>query len=894
MRNLKPLLLICLVMLSATKPISAQYGGYQMFHHWDFRPADGEADWGRAEVPGNLHLDLLRQNLIPDPFAGTNEDSLQWIGERDWSYRSHLHVTDSFLNTGHPEMVFEGLDTYADIYFNGILVQRTNNMFRRWVVPVQGKMQPGHNAVEIVFRAPEKAEAALRAKAGMDFPGGNRVFSRKAQYHYGWDWGPRYLTAGIWRSAFLQTWNRARILNVQYQLDSLTAEPTANLPRRTVTPSGGWSQDPFDPDTAWVSITIELEADGEHDLQLKLGEQLPGQSMAIKTRPGRQQVTMRVSIPKPKLWWSRGLGEPTLYRTRVWLQDPQSGLDMDQHFTNIGLRMIELVREQDPPSLGLPDSSESFYFSLNGVPVYARGANWIPTNSFLFGYLPDYERLLRDATRSNINMLRVWGGGIYELDIFYDWCSRNGILVWQDFMFACAMYPGEATGLPEVTENIRIEATEQIQRLRNYPALALWCGNNEIAEGWERWGWKDAYNTEQRQALEKDYHTLFEELLPRLTTQLNPEVPYWPSSPLFGRGDARYLSKGDAHDWWVWHDGMPFDNLEKAVPRFMSEFGFQAYPDVSTIEKYRGSMPTLFDTADHFLEAHQKHPRGAAVVDRFMRDEFGNILPDSFAHYVYLSQWLQADGMGRGFDAQHRARPYCMGSLYWQFNDVWPSVSWSGIDVEGRWKALQYRVRRSFSDVAVSSWRDDQGRIKSTVVSDRRESTGVVWEISLWKQDGSKLHHLSGYTDIPPLTATELWSGSPIDWPELKRKDIILHVEIRELGMLLSEHFWYPGKASDWSTDDPSLQWRVERSPNGQARVRLRSEKPVRGIWLQSGEPGWFSDNAFDLLPGREAVVDFEPAGVGLPCAALPETADLTTFTSQLKVMHLGQVLGSR
>jgi len=881
--------LLALALLCRQLPLYAQYGAYEMFHHWDFREASDSADWGRAEVPGNLHLDLLRLGRIPHPFSGTVEDSLQWIGERDWSYRSHLHVSDTLLASGHPEMVFEGLDTYADIYLNGVFVKHTNNMFRRWVIPVEGLLLPGHNSVEVVFRATGPREAALQARSGYAFPGGSRVFTRKAQYHYGWDWGPRYITAGIWKNAALQTWNRARILDVHYRLDSLVAEPSGLLPRRVVTPAGGWAQDPFNPDVAWVTALVELEADGEHALLLKLGEEFPGQEWSVVTRTGKQMLEFSFSVTQLKLWWSRGLGESFQYRARLWLEDPESGLALDQDWQNVGLRIVELVRE--PDSANIQGSSESFYFRLNGVPVYARGANWIPTSSFVFGYVPDYQRLLRDAERSNINMLRVWGGGIYELDVFYDWCSRNGILVWQDFMFACAMYPGAATGLPEFTENVRLEATEQIKRLRRYPAMALWCGNNENAEGWARWGWQDQFNNEQRAALEQDYDALFESLLPRLVGQLNPEIDYWPSSPRWGRGDKRYLSEGDAHDWWVWHDGKPFASMETAIPRFMSEFGFQAYPDVQTLAKWRGSLPERFDTAEAFLEAHQKHPRGAAVVDRFMRAEFGHTLPETFSEYVYLSQWLQADGMGKGLEAQRRARPYCMGSLYWQYNDVWPSVSWSGIDVEGRWKALQYRVRRSFSDLMVSSHRDSSGVLHCQAVNDGRETAGVVWELSVYSAAGERLHHLAAFTDVPPGTSTQLWAGTADDWPGLKRKDILVHAELREMGSLASEHFWYPGRAGDWPYVRPNLQWRVEAGPGGAAQVRLSADQPVRGVWLQASQPGWFSDNSFDLLPGREKVVVFEPAGGGLPGSVPPPPADLKAFEEGLKVLELGGVL---
>ncbi len=882
--------LAALMLAAAWNSALAQFGSHQMFHHWYLRPADSPEDWGRVEVPGNLHLDLYQLGRIPHPFAGTAEDSLQWIGQRDWSYRSHLHVSDTLLASGHPEMVFEGLDTYADIYLNGVLLQRTDNMFRRWVIPVEGLLLPGHNTVEVLFRATGPREAAMRERSGISFPGGDRVFTRKAQYHYGWDWGPDYRTAGIYKNAYLRTWNKARLLDAHYRLDSLVANADSRYPRRSVSPSTGWNQEPFEPDTAYLTAVLELEADGVHQLLLKLGGELPEHAMAYVSVEGRQIVEIPFVLPKPALWWSRGLGPAHRYRTRALLEDATTGLPLDHQVGHTGLRIIELVREPDPPAPGVPEGAESFAFRLNGVPVYAKGANWIPTSSFVFGYVPDYLRLLRDAERSNFNMLRVWGGGIYELDVFYDYCSRAGILVWQDFMFACAMYPGEATGLPAFTDNVRQEAAQQIRRLRRYPALALWCGNNEIAEAWERWGWQPRYSPEERKRLEADYRSLFEDMLPGLVARLSPEVAYWPSSPSFGRGDPRYLSRGNAHDWWVWHDNKPFEVLEQRVPRFMSEFGFQAYPDLRTLEHWRGSPMPHFDTADAFLLAHQKHPRGAAVIDRYLRDAFGRRLPDSMARYTYLSQWLQADGIGRGLEAQRRARPWCMGSLYWQFNDVWPSVSWSGIDVDGRWKALQYRARRAFADWMVSTYQDSSGTWRTVLVSDRREAAGALWELSVWTTAGERLHHLTAFADVPGLEATELWSGSATDWPGLARPDVVVHALVREMGQVVSEHFWYPGRPADWpGSADPGLVWKVEPLANAGFRVRIRADKPVRGLWLSTSEEGWFSDNGFDLVPGREVQLNWEPAGAGLPGYVVPEPQDPARWEQNLNLMHLGQ-----
>lgn len=920
----------------------AQYGAYEMFHHWDFRPADANRDWGRVEVPGNLHLDLWQNGHIPHPFSGQWEDSLQWISARDWSYRSHLHVSDTLLASGHPELVFEGLDTYADIYLNGVWIKRTDNMFRTWRIPVEGRLHPGHNSVEVLFRSAEKINDQLQQRAGMNFPGGNRVFSRKAQYQFGWDWGPRFISAGVYKNAALITWNRARITDVHYRLDSLVSYENT---RRVVRSVQGWGDlPPFEPDTAWLTVLVDIEADAEHELTLSLSGELPPLRQSIRTRRGHQQISLHIAIPQPKLWWSKGLGEAKLYRARMALEDPLSGLALDQDMSNIGLRIIELIREKDAEAMAAqatqsmpwaedeqpPAEASSFYFRLNGVAVYARGANWIPTSPFVFGYVPDYLRLLRDVERSYINMLRVWGGGIYELDIFYDWCSRNGVLIWQDFMFACGMYPGLASGFPEFTENVSREVEEQIRRLRKYPALALWCGNNEVAEGWARWGWKEAHSPGEQAILEADYQYLFEELIPHKLAEFHPELPYWPSSPLYGRGDERHRYQGDAHDWWVWHDGHPFADLERNIPRFMSEFGFQAYPDLRTIARWRepnwvvaadrlagmssdtvvGSgldadpvisppepslAPPLFDPKDAFFDAHQKHPRGTQIIEKFLHDEFGADLPDSLALYIYLSQFLQADGMGRALEAQRRARPWCMGSLYWQFNDAWPAVSWSGIDVDGRWKAMQYRVRRAYEPLMVSSFTDAKGIWRSVAVNDRAESTGLLWELSLWSADGERLYQRSEYADLSPASSTELWSADETQIPELKRPDVMLHIQLREMGRVITEHSFFPGKAGDWPRRDPGLIWRLEPGHDDSWYVRVKAERPVRGLWLHSDLDLWMSDNGFDLLPGREKLIELERPSKGLPVLgqATDDPWSKEAIERSLKLWHLAGVLGA-
>jgi beta-mannosidase len=881
-------------------------GAYRMLHHWRFRPADADADWGSAEIPGNLHADLLREGIIPHPWAGTNEDSLQWVHERDWAYAHTLTLTEADLAHDRIELVFEGLDTYADVYVNGAHALRANNAFRAWTIPAAGLLEPGDNTIEVVFRAPGPEEERLaRASRVDDWPGGLRALSRKPAHHDGWDWAPRYRTMGISHNAYFRAWSGARLADAHLRLDSLRGAG------RTVRPAEGWEGGTFVPDTAWLTLEVAIEAAADAELGLHLGGELPPAAWTVRVADGLTRIRHTVVLPAPRLWWTwdllpEGDAEPALYRAAVWIgpsaegpaPQPDPATALDTRRWPLGLRVAELVSPWRPEPLAARSgetpgdtAAAPFYLRLNGRPVYARGANWVPTSTFAFGYVPDYLRLLADVRATGLNLLRVWGGGRYEYDVFYDACDRAGILVWQDAMFACAMVPGPATGLPEWADNVDAELEEQIRRLRRHPSVALWCGNNESAEGWLRWGWRNDRSNKERERLEADYDRLFHERLPDLLGRLDPAMAYWPSSPGYGRADPASYRRGDAHDWWVWHDGWPFRHYEDALPRFMSEFGFQAYPDPRTIAAWRGGLPALMDSADAFLAAHQKHPRGAAVIDGFLRRWFGETLPDSLLPYVYLSQWLQAEGMGRAVEAQRARRPWTMGSVYWQLNDVWPAVSWSGIDVDGRWKALQHRLARSMAPVALAlDW--DSAGAALTLLHDADASAGLVWQVELWTAAGQRLYDAAGFVEARPEARVPLWSASAEALADLSCDDVLLHAELRELGRVTASVTRLPGLPVDWPMAESGITWRAETNADGWPRVRLRAEHPALGVWLHTPYEGRFSDNGFDLLPGREIVVDLEP-----PFGRKPgwnvEIPDPERFRASLRVLTLGDVLSA-
>ena len=441
----------------------------------------------------------------------------------------------------------------------------------------------------------------------------------------------------------------------------------------------------------------------------------------VKLEKGENDISINYSIKNPKLWWTNGLGDQNLYKIKTALLHGNNEIESNE--TTIGLRTIKLVQKPD-------EFGESFYFELNGVPVFMKGANHIPNDIFLNQVTAEiYEREVKTAAESNMNMLRVWGGGIYEDDIFYDLCDQYGILVWQDFMFACSMYPGEKDFL----ENIKQEAADNIKRLRNHPSIALWCGNNEIDVAWQEysdggWGWKQRYNDEQHKEIWNNYESIFHQILPEIVKELDPDRTYWPSSPMAGSKEhSNYTStSGDMHYWGVWHGKEPFSEFRNKRARFMSEYGFQSFPELSTVKKY--ALPEDYDIESEVMAAHQRSGIGNLRIKEYMSWYYKE--PKNFENFLYVGQLLQAEGIKYAIEAHRMDMPYNMGTLYWQMNDCWPVASWSGMDYYGNWKALQYFVKKAFNDILIiPSLSTDSLSIH--IVSDRLNNLNAQLKIEI-------------------------------------------------------------------------------------------------------------------------------------------------------------------
>ena len=780
----------------------------ELTENWQFKKVS-DTIWNSATVPGNVHSDLLDHNLIEDPFIGNNEKDLQWISETDWEYKNTFSLDELTLQKKNIELNFEGLDTYASVYLNDSLILKANNAFRKWTIDVKSLLK-SENELRLVFESTSKYEEVEKAKLAYELPESERIFTRKAQFQYGWDWGPKLNTSGISKLIKLVAWDALKIDNVHVRALHLT--------------------------DSIADLSIEINKRSSVELDKKIIYHIYVNGSLIKssepTHTNDQQFN-RFQIIKPKKWWPHNLGEPYLYDIKVIVKQDEKILDSIS--VKKGLRTIALVTEKD--GIG-----ESFYFKVNDVPVYAKGANYIPQNSLQNKVTDgDYEKLLNDVVDANMNMLRVWGGGIYENDIFYNLCDKKGILVWQDFMFACAMYPGDKDFL----ENVKQEAIGNVKRLRNHASIALWCGNNENSEGWHRWGWQADRSDAEKAEIWSNYLKVFDSILPNTVAKLT-DTNYWESSPKYGRGNPKYKTEGDAHDWWIWHDGYPFEHLEENVPRFMSEFGFQSFPSYETI-RYINQNDSIEITSDSFKN-HQKHSRGFQIIEDYMERDFP--IPDNAEDYVYMSQLLQAYGITKGIEAQRRAKPYNMGTLFWQLNDCWPAVSWSSIDYFGNWKALHYKVKRSFEAILISSKIENEV-LKTSIVNDNMSQEQGILNLKLIDFSGNIIWEDSKNI-IVVANSSAIKYELDLNTIRFNKNEVVLVSKFENS----TSHF-YMIKPKDLNLKTSEITKTITKTLDG-FNIELTSKTLQKDVFLYADTKGHFSDNFFDLLPNESIIIHFK------------------------------------
>lgn len=860
------IVIVCLVLvLSVGKTQAEGVAKQEIAQGWVFRQVRGN-NWYPATVPGVVQTDLMDNAIIEDPFFRLNERAIQWVDKEDWEYKTTLPVTPELCNKDNIELVFKGLDTYADVFLNDSCILNADNMFREWKVDVKGLLRNGNNELRVYFHSPIKVD--MPKLDAMEYPteatcdqsenGGLfqkkvSIFARKAGYHYGWDWGPRIVTSGIWRPVFLQGWNDVCIQNVQYVQERVTAQQASVKARVAVVA-----------DKAGEAV-LNIKAVGVKDFWTK----------RVQLDKGDNLIETDLVIKNPKLWWTNGLGEAYLYpfTASVTMND----LVCDSVTTNLGLRSLRVVYEKDV-------AGHAFYFELNGVKLFAKGANYIPQDNFLPRVTFErYEKTIKDAADVHMNMLRVWGGGIYENDVFYDLCDRYGILIWQDFMFAGSTYPLN----PERLENIRQEAIDNVVRLRNHPCMALWCGNNEMHTGWFNWGWQDKYrNLGVADIVRNDYKAIFHQILPDVVERYDPTSFYWPSSPYGGNPDEKcengttdWNPDGDAHYWGVWHGRDSIANYNKVRARFFSEYGFQAFPEYQSVLKYAP------EERDHsiYSDVMMAHQRGGnhanGLIEWYLLNEYRK--PKDFPDFLYMGLLLQGDAIKTAIEAHRRMMPYNMGTLFWQHNDCWPVASWSSRDYYGRWKAQHYFSKKAFNDILVSPVIEGD-KLNVYIVSDRLKTTKGDLNVRVVNLKGQVVFDKTIRVTVPANTSKIQYSSLLTALlGDVKRNEVLVNARFFEKGenreVVSNNYFLSRFKDIDFL----KAKIRMDSKAVGDGfDVTVSSDVFARGVFLSlEGIDNFFSDNYFDLIPGEPKTIH------------VTTKLDKASFDRQLKSEHISSVM---
>jgi beta-mannosidase len=857
MRQKAPGLLVCLVSIFVSIGSSTSHAQTRRSENavltldrgWQFRqitpaPQDAETGWLPATVPGDVHLDLLADKKIPDPFYRDNESKLQWIENTSWEYRLNFDVTPALLARTNVDLVFDGLDAAAQVELNGTQVLNADNMFRIWRVPAKSHLHAGSNLLRIVFPSPTKAAQAVAALDPWQprTRTADKTYVHKAAYEYGWDWGPRFVTSGIWRPVRIEAWDKVRVADFAIRQRDVSRE------------------------VAHADAQVELEATSAGSALVTVQYTEAGKPVKLASNTvlhtGRNVIDIPIEIRQPKLWFPAGYGDQPLYEFTA--QVNIAGQVTEQRTTKTGLRSIVLRRDIDK-------WGRSFELDVNGIPIFAKGADVIPFDSFPNRVTTaDYRRILQSARDANMNMIRHWGGGYYETDEFYSICDELGLMVWQDIMFGNDWQPGTYN----FKQNIEAEAEDQVRRLRNHPSIVLWSGNNET-EIALNWNGRDKLPPDVKFQMWQDYLTEFSGILNRVVARLAPETPYWPSSP---SADYEELSdtyqSGDAHLWDVWHGRVPFSTYETHHSRFVTEYGFQSFPEMRTIDAF--TQPE--DRANIFtpvMLAHQKNNEGNAIIHDYLLRDYPE--PKDFASFLYVSQVLQAEGIKVGAEHFRRSRPDTMGSIYWQLNDCWPVASWSSIDYYGRWKALQYYARRFYAPILVSP-HIENGSVRFYIVSDKTTAQPATLRARLMDFDGKVLLEETHNVTVDPLM-----SKVYLDWPLARLTQsgaadtsrVFVVADLTSGAEQISQNLMYlaPTKEVHLKPADLTVE---TTGANGGYKIRISSPVLARSVYLSFGDLDVeVSDNYFNLLPSETREITAKSA------------ATLDTLKSQLRVISL-------
>jgi beta-mannosidase len=766
-------------------------------------------EWIPAQVPGTIHTDLLTEKLIPDPFYRMNENDVQWIENLQWIYRREFEMDAASLEERHIVLVAEGLDTYARILINGKQVAETANMFVEHRFDVKRYVKAGTNVIEIQLDSAVVRSKQLEKKYGalqvaLD---GHRVYVRKAQYSFGWDWGPKLTSSGIWRPIYIEASSGPILRNpfvrtVTLKKSAATIEVSADI---------GHFHSP-------VTVTVKIQGHGY--------------SREIVKRANSSSVRFKVSIDKPHLWWPNGHGEQPLYVATLSLQT--SGRVTSEVTATFGIRTIRLLQEKDA-------EGKSFIIAVNGEKIFCKGANWIPSDSFIPRITDStYEQLLTMARDANMNMLRVWGGGIYEQEIFYSLCDRLGLLVWQDFMFACGEYPQT----PWFLKLVKDEATKAVTRLRSHPSLALWCGNNECE-------WLFCMDNADKTADDMRSAVIFREVLPAIVKRLDSSRPYWRSSP-FGTGFPNDESNGNHHQWSVWSAWKDYKEYEKDNARFVTEFGFQAPANIRTWEE--ATLPDDRHPQHPVLEHHNKQVEGQERLFRFLSAHY--TLPANFDNFVYRGQLVQANALKTAVEHWRRKKYHTAGALFWQLNDCWPVSSWSVIDSALRPKASYYYAKRFFAKVLLSL-KHNGDRIEMWGTNDAFEPIKGILYGALLSFDGARQCEVSNEVSLTANGSVKI-GEIPVRFSDiLSKNNSYVLAQFSHDKKILSENRYFFVEPKHLHLPKPKWISNILRKSENRYQVDIHTDLFAKDVRIDvDGIEADFSDNYFDMDAGESKTVN--------------------------------------
>ncbi len=794
---------------------------------WEFLYVKSETDsvWLPASADLNIYSSLLKNKIIGDPYYSSNADSLEWVQHREWKFRTHFSVSENVLNKKHLSMIFNGLDIYADVFLNGKKILQADNFFRTWEADAKKNLQT-ENDLLIVFKPVKETSDTFRNALPYTLPGSEYVFTRKPAFQFGWDFAPDLLPCGIIKQIELVYWDDFRFDDIQLHQEFLN-------------------------DTvAKLSADIFYENNLQGNVELRITDTVQHKTFFTRIIELNDfgKTTVHFEIKNPKRWWCNGYGEPFLYHLKFDL----IYYNADTLFSvvrNYGARTIELV--QTPDSIG-----SSFYFKLNGIQIFIKGANYVPSDILMrenFMTERNHELIL-DAQRAHMNMLRVWGGGTYADENFLNDCDENGIMVWQDFPFACSMYPADSIFIDMVSDEIK----ENVLRIRNHPSLAMWCGNNEIQEGWFNWDWQTQFHISKTDSLRmwSDYENLFTKKIPELLNQYDSQTPYWQSSPSIGWGHKESFEQGDSHYWGVWWGLEPFDSYITHTGRFVCEYGFQSFPSMNCLKQFL--EPEELYLYSPALRVHQKHPTGFETIQTYLKRGFDSTT--NFSDYVYLSQLLQARGMSTAIESHRRAMPYCMGTLYWQLNDCWPAISWSSIDFSGEKKCFYYNLNRLYNTFLLSTVKHEN-KIECWIVSDSLKDCKAEMKLQLWKFSGELVWEKKIPVEVA-AQSSEVYYSLALD-SLLKKYDsteIVIHSELisGEKKLSYSDYFFCAPK--NLKLENPKLKFKVERNKDYKmpTSITVSCKKPVIDVYFFSEAKNGNSlgmdlnDNFINIFPDEK------------------------------------------